>query len=66
MPTSLSNTLLSLELLCLLLSTSTYVLTSLSTFFIAAIKAFTKADGFEKRPSATVGSLLHQNSPKTL
>ena len=40
MPTSLSNTLLSLELLCSSLSTSTYVLTSLSAFFAAAIKAF--------------------------
>ena len=39
MPTSLSNTLLLLKLLCSLLSTFTYVLT-LSTFFIAAIKAF--------------------------
>ena len=40
MLTSLSNILLSLELLCSSSSTSTCVLTSLSTFFAAAIKAF--------------------------
>jgi hypothetical protein len=37
---SLFDTLLLLKLLCLLSSTSTCVLTSLFTFFAAAIKAF--------------------------
>ena len=39
-PTSLSDTLLLLKLLCLLLFTFTYILTSSFTFFTAAIKAF--------------------------